>query len=44
MSFLQILQRFELKWNGGEMGMIHMPFTTPDQPLDIQFIPREPQQ
>jgi hypothetical protein len=38
---LQILRKYKLDYSGREMGMIHMPFTTPDKPLDIKFTPRE---
>lgn len=42
--FFQILQRFKLDYAGkDEMGMIHMPFTTPDRPLNIKFTPRTEQ-
>ena len=37
---LQILQKFRLEHHGEEVGMIHMPFTTPDKPLNIQFFSR----
>ena len=37
----QILQNFRLEYHGETMGMIHMPFTQPDKPLNIKFIPRE---
>lgn len=36
----QILQNFRLHYDGPTMGRIHMPFTQPDKPLDIQFIDR----
>ena len=37
----QILQKYKLEYDAPEVGMIHMPFTTPDRPLDIKFTPRD---
>ena len=38
----QVLQKFRLEHDSEEVGMIHMPFTTPDRPLDIRLLPRNP--
>jgi len=37
---VQILQKYRLKSHNSEMGMIHMPFTVPDRPVLVEFIPR----
>ena len=37
---LQILRKYRLEYHDDEIGMIHMPFTTPDRPLNIKFVSR----
>lgn len=46
MAVIAIVQKYRLRCvdKSSLLGMIHMPFTIPDRPLDIQFLPRSREQ
>ncbi|KAK2153576.1 hypothetical protein LSH36_292g03037 [Paralvinella palmiformis] len=40
LAVISILRKYRLEYHDDEIGMIHMPFTTPDRPLNIKFVSR----